>query len=73
MVQRGEKITKKALVFCCIVAWIQTDNSGCEQNFLLSENEISWGIVSGTPIPRIAHILVPRKIGITQNLRKGGR
>ena len=27
---------------CCIVAWIQTLNSYCQQDFLLSENEISW-------------------------------
>ena len=30
------------IVFCCIVAWIQPDNSGCQQDFLLSENEIIW-------------------------------
>ena len=23
------------IVFCCIVAWIQPDNSGCQQNFLV--------------------------------------
>ena len=30
------------LVFCCIVARIQSENPGCQQDFLLSENEISW-------------------------------
>ena len=30
------------IVFCCIVAWIQPDISGCQQDFLLSEDEISW-------------------------------
>ena len=32
----------RTLVFCCIAAWIQPDISGCQQIFLLSEDEISW-------------------------------
>ena len=31
----------RRFIFCCIVAWIQPDNSGCQQYFLLFENEIS--------------------------------
>ena len=27
---------------CCIEAWIQPDICGCQQDFLLSEDEISW-------------------------------
>ena len=30
------------IVFCCIVTWIQLVNSGCQQDFPLFENEISW-------------------------------
>ena len=30
------------ILFCCIVAWILSDNYGCQEDFVLSENEISW-------------------------------
>ena len=37
-----DSIANAEIVFCCIAAWIQPNISGCQQDFLLSEDEISW-------------------------------
>ena len=32
----------QTMVFCCIAAWIQPDQTDCLQDFLLSETETCW-------------------------------